>query len=116
MTLRLFVQSLDGEARKWFKALLNSSITTCEELQNSFTQKWGEKRNHEYVLTEFNYIMKKPEEDILEFIRRFNKQYNNLPGEINPPQVASRVVFVEAFESDFGFTLRERKSFTLDQL
>jgi len=26
--LRLFVKSLDGEARKWFKALPNASITT----------------------------------------------------------------------------------------
>lgn len=51
VVLRHFVQSLDGEARKWFKALPNASITTWEELENSFTQKWGEKRNHEYLLT-----------------------------------------------------------------
>jgi len=116
VVLRLFVQSLDGEAKKWFRALPNASITTWEELENSFTQNWGAKRNHEYVLTEFNGIRKKPEKDISEFIKRFNKQYNNLPNEINPPQVASRVVFVGAFESNFGFTLRERKSHTLDQL
>jgi len=70
---RLFVQSLDGEARKWFKSLPNAFIATWEKLKNSFTQKWGEKRNHEYVLIEFNAIRKNPKEDISEFIKRFNK-------------------------------------------
>lgn len=67
VVLRLFVQSLDGEARKWFKALPNASITTWEELETSFTQKWGEKRNHECLLTKFNAIRKKLKEDISEF-------------------------------------------------
>jgi len=49
------------------------SITTWEEPENSFTQKWSEKRDHEYVLTKFNAIRKNPEEDISEFIKRFNK-------------------------------------------
>jgi len=60
VVMRLFVQSLNGEARKWFKSLPNASITTWEELENSFTQKWGEKRNHEYLLIEFNAIMNNP--------------------------------------------------------
>lgn len=92
------------------------SITTWEGLEISFTQKWGEKRYHEYVLTKFNVIRKNPKEDILELVKRFNKQYNNMPIEINPPQIVSRVVFVGAFEYEFGFTRRERKSRTLDQL
>jgi len=35
----------------------------------TLTQKWGEKRDHESVLTELNAIRKKPKEDILEFIK-----------------------------------------------
>lgn len=116
VVMRLFIQSLDGEARKWFKAIPNASITTWKELENSFTQKWGEKRNHEYLLTEFNAIRKKPEEDILEFIKRFNKQYNNLSSKIKPPAAATRVVFLGAFEPEFGFTVMKRKSLTLDEL
>jgi len=116
VVIRLFVQSLDGEARKWFKGLPNASTTTWEELENAFTQKWGEKRNHEYLLTDFNAIRKIPKEDTLEFIKRFNKKYNNLPVEIKPPPVVAHVVLLGSFESDIGFTLRERKSLTLDQL
>ena len=54
VVMRLFVQSLDGEVRKWFKGLPNDSINTWEELENKFTQIWGEKRDHGYSLTEFN--------------------------------------------------------------
>jgi len=39
VVLKLFVKSLDGEARKLFKALPNASITSWEQLENSFTQK-----------------------------------------------------------------------------
>ena len=39
-----------------------------------------------------------------------------MPVEINSPQYATLVVFVGAFDSEFGFTLRERKSHTLDRL
>jgi len=36
VVLRLFVQSLDGEPRKWFKSLLDASLATWEEIENYF--------------------------------------------------------------------------------
>ena len=116
VVLRLFVQSLDGEARKWFKSLANNAITTWEEMGNFFTLKWGEKRDHGCVLTKFNALKKKHNKGVTEFIKRFNKLYNNIPAEIKPPQAATKVFFLGSFEQDFGFTLRERKSTSLDQI
>jgi len=114
VVLRIFVQSLDGGARKWFKFVSNASITTWEELDNYFMQKWGEKRDHGYILIEFNAMKKKHNEDVSQFIKSFNKLYNRLLAEIKPPQVAAKVVFVGYFEPYFGFTLRERNSCSLD--
>ena len=37
VVMRIFVQSLDGEAIKWFKVFPNNSINTLEELENKFT-------------------------------------------------------------------------------
>ena len=34
--MRMFVQSLDGEVRKWFRELPANSITLIEELQDVF--------------------------------------------------------------------------------
>ena len=64
VVLRLFVQSLEGEARKWLKALTNNTIHTWEEMENFFTLKWGEKRDHGYVLTWFNALKKRHNEDV----------------------------------------------------
>ena len=76
--LRLFVQSLDGESWKWFKSLADHTIHTWEEMENLFTMKWGEKWDHGYVLKKFNVLKKRLNEDVIEFIKRFNKLYNNL--------------------------------------
>ena len=59
VVMRLFVQSLNGEARKWFKGLPNGSINNWDELEIQFVQIWGEKRDHGYSLIEFNAIKKK---------------------------------------------------------
>ena len=59
VVMRLFLQSLNGEERKWFKGLPNGSINDWDELERHFIQRWGEKRDHGYSLTEFNAIKKK---------------------------------------------------------
>ena len=51
---------------------------------------------------------------VAEFIKRFNKLYLNLPADMKPQQAAAKVVFIAAFDSDFGFSLRERMPVTLD--
>lgn len=61
-------------------------------------QKWGGKRDHGYILTEFNAMKKKHNEDVSEFIKSFNKLCNSLLVEIKHPQAATKVVFSGAFE------------------
>lgn len=73
-------------------------------------------RDHKYLLIEFNALRKNPKEDTSEFIKRFNKQYNNLPDDIKPPATAAHVVFMGVFEFDIGFSLRERNSLNIEQL
>ena len=48
---RLFVLSLSGEAKKWFKDLPTRSIATFEAFQNSFLERWGHKRSPLQVLS-----------------------------------------------------------------
>ena len=74
----------------------------------------GEKKDHGYCLTEFNALRKKHNEGVPEFIKRFKKLYSSLPAEMKPHQTAAKVVFVVAFDSEFGFSLRERKPASLD--
>ena len=43
--LRLFAQSLSGEAKKWFKDLPNGSIENFQAFQNAFLDRWDDKQN-----------------------------------------------------------------------
>jgi len=45
-----------------------------------------------------------------------NKIFNNLLVEIKPPPTSAKIIFLGAFESNFGFTLRERRCTTLDHI
>ena len=84
-------------------------------MENTFKRKWGENKDHGYCLTEFNALRKRHNEDVSKFIKIFNKLYTSLPAEMKPHQIVAKVVFVAVFDVDFGFSLKERKSSTLDE-
>ena len=44
--MRLFNQSLSGEAKKWFKYLPATSILTFQAFQNAFLERWDDKQSH----------------------------------------------------------------------
>jgi hypothetical protein len=49
--MRLFMQIISEEVRKWFKALLTASIPNFAEFETSFIARWGEKKNPLQLLT-----------------------------------------------------------------
>ena len=54
--MSVFVQSLDKEARKWFRELTLASIVDIEALDDAFLKHWGDKKDLLYYHTEFgNY-------------------------------------------------------------
>jgi hypothetical protein len=56
---RVFVQSLDGHARKWFKELPAGSIAGIEQLDETFLKHWGDRREFVYYITEFRNLRNK---------------------------------------------------------
>ena len=49
--MRVFVQSLDGEARKWFRGLNPGPIAGIEPLDDAFLRHWGDKKDFLYYIT-----------------------------------------------------------------
>ena len=43
--MRLFSQSLLGEAKKWFKDFPDGSILNFQAFQNAFLDRWDDKEN-----------------------------------------------------------------------
>ena len=82
--MRVFVQILDGEARKWFRGLTPGSIARIEDLDDVFLRQWGDKKDFMYYTTEFGSLKRKEGESVYEFSKRFNKMYNKIPAEIKP--------------------------------
>ena len=76
--MKLFVQSLTEDAREWFKRLPKSSIWDWKDIEYFFKEKYGDKLNQSYILTEFNNIKRLPNESVVEFNTRFQKRMYKL--------------------------------------
>jgi hypothetical protein len=71
--MRVFVQSLFGEARKWFRGLAPGSITDIEALDEAFLRHWGDKKDFLYYITEFGSLKGKKESLSLTFLKYLTK-------------------------------------------
>jgi len=111
--MRMFVQSLDGEIRKWFRELAANSITIIEELQDLFMRQWGDTKDHTYYIIEFGALTRKKDEIVADFSKRFNKMYGIIPAEIKPLETSAKLTYANAFDHEFSLLLRERRPVTL---
>jgi hypothetical protein len=111
--MRVFVQSLDGEVRKWFRGLVPGSIAGIEALDNAFLRQWGDKKDFMYYMIEFGSLKRKEGESVPDFSKRFNKMYNRIPAEIKPSEASAMITYSSAFDPEFCLLLRERRAATL---
>jgi len=114
--MRIFVHSLQGEGRKWFKAPPPGSINGIEALDNAFLRQWGDKKDFMYYMTEFGSLKRKEGESVFDLSKRFNKMYNKIPAEIKPSEASAKITYASAFDPNFYLLLRERRATTLAQM
>jgi hypothetical protein len=106
--MRLFVQSLDGEVRKWLRGLPPASIADIEVLGENFIKQWGDRRYYLYYITEFGALKRKNGESISDFTKRFNKIYGRIPDEIKPIKSSAKINYANAFDPQI--MQRERRN------
>jgi len=111
--MRVFIQSLDGEARKGFRELPQRSITDFEALDDAFLKQWGDKKDFLYYHTEFGNLKRENGESILDFNKRFNRLYSKIIAEVKPNPTSAKITYANAFDFDFCLLLRERRCATL---
>jgi hypothetical protein len=110
--MRVIIQSLFGEARKWFRGLAPGSITGIEALDEALLRHWGDKKEFLYYITEFGSLKRKGE-SVSDFSKIFNKMYNKTPDEIKPTETSSKIIYASAFDLEFFLLPRERRSTSL---
>jgi hypothetical protein len=108
--MRVFIQSLFGEARKWFRGLAPEPIMGIEALDEAFLRHWGDKKDFLYYMTEFGSLKRKEGEFVSDFSKRFNKMYKKIPSQIKPTETMEKITYASAFDSDFFLLLRETRS------
>jgi hypothetical protein len=111
--MRVFVQSLDGEARKWFRGLTLGSIVGIEALDDFFLRQWGDKKDFMYYIIDFGSLKRKVGESVSNFSKIFNKMYNKIPVEINPTEASAKITYASSFDPNFCLLLRERRATSL---
>ena len=109
----MFVQSLYGELRIWFRELPSNSITFIEELQDLFIREWGDTKDHTYYITEFGALKRKKDETIADLSKHFNKMYGRIPTKIKPYETSAKLIYTNSFDHEFSLHLRERRPVTL---
>jgi hypothetical protein len=114
--MRIFIQSLDGEVRKWFRGLAPGSIAGIEALDDAFLRQWRDKKYFMYYMTEFGSLKRNKGEYVSDFSKRFNKMYNKIPAEIKPTEASAKISYANAFDPDLCLLLRERRATSLAQM
>jgi hypothetical protein len=73
--MRAFSQSLQGDAKAWFRHLQPQSISSWDELREAFRRFWGEKKSWDLLLSEFYAMRRMKDETISNFSRRFHSHH-----------------------------------------
>jgi len=111
--MRVFVKSLDGEAKKWFRELPPRSIADNEALDDVFVKHWGDKKDLLYYHTEFGNLQRESGELLSDFNIIINHMYSRIPAELKPTPTSAMITYVNAFDSQFRLLLRERRCASL---
>lgn len=106
--MRVFVQRLDGEARKSFKELTPRSIEDIEDLDDVFLKNWGDKKDLLYYHTKFGNLKMENGKLLSDFNKMFNRMYNKISAEVKVITTSAKLTYVSAFDSNFCLLLRER--------
>ena len=114
--MRVFVQSLYGEVRKWFRELPPNSIDGITSLEEVFTRQWGDTKDYLYYITEFGALKRKQGETIIDFTKHFNKMYSQIPTKIKHIETFAKITYANYFDARFSLLLRETRSITLTNM
>lgn len=101
--MKILVQSLTGDVRTWFRSLAANSITTPDELYQSFTYRWEKRKDPLHILAEYDTIKGGPQESVLDYYARFNNVYNAIPQNLRPPHDLPLYKFPDGFDPDMAY-------------
>jgi hypothetical protein len=106
VVMRMFVLTLEWEARAWYKSLSYASIDRWDSFQEKFNEIWENTQDIFFVCIVFSIIKKHESETIGQFNAHFFKFYNRIPYRVRPNEYVALIYYLEVFDGIFGVFLR----------
>ena len=106
--MKIFIQSLTGDVRTWFRALPANTIADPQALYQNFLTIWEKKEDPLHILSEYENLKRGPRESVQDYCARFNNVYNAIPHNLRPPPDLALIKFPDGFDSNMAYQLRER--------
>jgi hypothetical protein len=112
--MRLFVFSLEEDFTEWFSDQHPNKFSTLAEIVKDFKERWGDKKENRFLLIALISSHKKENETMDEFNKIFNDLVKILPTDIKPSDVATLIYYMEYFEGEMRYALRDKDLQTIE--
>jgi hypothetical protein len=116
VVMKLFPTTLHGNAKKWYDNLPDASITTMEQLEETFLEKWGiQLEDISVLLKRFEHIKQTENETLRDFQSRFEGTLCQIPRSHRPEDEYIVHLYTHALLVHLGFPLSKRGPRTLNE-
>jgi hypothetical protein len=106
--MTLFVYSLEGDTIEWFTDFDQNKFSTLNEILDEFSKRWGDKKEHSFQLVSLTSSHKKENDTLEEFNAKFDQLLKSLHDDINPSKATISIYYMEAFEGEMRYALRDK--------
>jgi hypothetical protein len=112
----LFANTLHGDARQWYYDLPDASITSMDQFEEVFLEKWGIKSEDiPLLLKNFEDIKQRENETLFDFQNRFEDTLYQIPKDHRPGEEYVVHIYTHEILARLGLPLRRRAPKTLNE-
>ena len=111
--MTLFVYSLEGSVAHWFEDFPANRFSTLNAILDEFRKRWGDQKEHRFQLATLTSSHKKENETVQEFNAKFSSLVKSLHDDTKPSNVVVLIYYMEAFEGEMRYSLRDKDPQTL---
>ena len=116
VVMKLFSNTLHGDAKKWYNNLPNASITSMDQFEEVFLEEWGIKSEDIPILQKkFEDIKQNENETLFNFQSRFEGTLHQIPATHRPGEEYVVHLYTHAILAHLGLPLSKRGPRTLNE-
>jgi hypothetical protein len=112
LAMKLFSTTLHNNARRWYDGLPDASITSMDQLEEVFLEKW----DPGILIDRLDRIKKNKNETVREFHDRFERLLQQIPTNLHPSHNFLLFLYTKAFTGQISFPIRDEAPRTIQEI